>query len=63
MDNEKDTKKSTREEREAAVREEMRTSRTARPPGYYSNGIIRARNGGVRHQFEGDIGGCSANYR
>jgi hypothetical protein len=34
-----------------------------RPAGFHSNRVIRARNGGVRHQFEGSIGGCSANYR
>ena len=33
------------------------------PPGYYSNLKIQQRNGGVRHQFQDDIGGCSANYR
>jgi len=32
-------------------------------PGSISNAIIRRRNGGVRHQFEDDIGGCSANYK
>jgi len=32
-------------------------------PGSISNAIIRARNGGVKHQFEDNIGGCSANYR
>lgn len=31
--------------------------------GHYSNEIIRRRNGGVRHQFEDSIGGCSSNYR
>lgn len=34
-----------------------------RPVGFYSNSIIRARNKGIKHQFEDDIGGCSANYR
>ena len=33
------------------------------PPGTLSNAEIRRRNGGVKHQFEDDIGGCSANYR
>jgi hypothetical protein len=33
------------------------------PPGTLSNAVIRRRNGGVKHQFEDDIGGCSANYR
>ena len=33
------------------------------PPGFYSNAAITRRNGGVRHQFLDDIGGCSANYR
>jgi hypothetical protein len=37
--------------------------RIYRPPGFYSNTIIRQRNRGVRHQFENDIGGCSDNYR
>lgn len=32
-------------------------------PGYYSNQIIRNRNGGVKHRFEDNIGGCSSNYR
>lgn len=32
-------------------------------PGEISNAIITRRNGGVRHQFIDDIGGCSANYR
>jgi hypothetical protein len=31
--------------------------------GWGSNQIITRRNGGVRHQFADDIGGCSANYR
>jgi hypothetical protein len=31
--------------------------------GSISNARITARNGGVRHQFINDIGGCSANYR
>jgi len=34
-----------------------------REPGYYSNEVIRRRNGGVRHQFEDSIGGYSGNYR
>lgn len=33
------------------------------PAGFYSNSVIQKRNGGVRHQFIDDIGGCSANYR
>ena len=33
------------------------------PAGFYSNQRIQQRNGGVRHQFIDDIGGCSANYR
>jgi hypothetical protein len=32
-------------------------------PGELSNAVIRQRNGGVKHMFEDDIGGCSANYR
>ena len=31
--------------------------------GWGSNQILTRRNGGVRHQFADDIGGCSANYR
>jgi hypothetical protein len=31
--------------------------------GSVSNEVIRQRNGGVQHQFQDDIGGCSANYR
>lgn len=31
--------------------------------GWASNQILARRNGGVRHQFADDIGGCSANYR
>lgn len=56
----------TREQREQDVRDEMRANdraRIVRPAGYYSNAIITARNGGVRHQFLDSIGGCSANYR
>lgn len=37
--------------------------RIERKPGYYSNSIIRERNGGVKHLFEDSIGGCSANYK
>jgi hypothetical protein len=37
--------------------------RVNRLPGILSNSIITRRNGGVRHQFIDDIGGCSANYR
>ncbi len=33
------------------------------PAGYYSEQRITQRNGGVRHQFASDIGGCSENYR
>lgn len=32
-------------------------------PVWRSSAEIRRRNGGVKHQFEDDIGGCSANYR
>jgi len=34
-----------------------------RKPGFHSNAIIRARNRGIQHLFENDIGGCSANYK
>jgi hypothetical protein len=34
-----------------------------RPDENESNARIVARNGGIRHQFIDDIGGCSANYR
>lgn len=44
------------------MKEEER-ARIQRPAGYYSNEIIRLRNGGIRHQFEDSIGGCSANYK
>ena len=37
--------------------------RIERKPGYYSNSIIRERNGGVKHLFEDSIGGCSSNYK
>jgi hypothetical protein len=37
--------------------------RTATPAGQLSNARITQRNGGVRHQFLGDIGGCGSNYR
>ncbi len=37
--------------------------RLTKHKGHYSNEIIRRRNGGVRHQFEDSIGGCSSNYR
>jgi hypothetical protein len=37
--------------------------RINRKPGYYSNLIIRERNGGVKHLFEDSIGGCSSNYK
>lgn len=36
---------------------------TGSAPGTRSNAEIRRRNGGVKHQFEDDIGGCSANYQ
>ena len=36
---------------------------TGQKPGALSNAEIRRRNGGVKHMFEDDIGGCSANYR
>ena len=32
-------------------------------PGRISNQIITRRNGGVQHQFQNSIGGCSLNYR
>ncbi len=38
-------------------------SRYSSAPGTRSNAEIRRRNGGVKHMFEDDIGGCSANYR
>ena len=37
--------------------------RTPQPAGHYSNERIMPRNSGVRHQFLGDIGGCSSNYK
>ena len=52
--------------KEKAIKEEMKSNdlrRIHKPKGYYSNRVIRARNGGVRHQFENSIGGCSSNYR
>ena len=36
---------------------------TGLAPGTRSNAEIRRRNGGVKHMFEDDIGGCSANYQ
>lgn len=36
---------------------------TGSAPGTLSNAAIRRRNGGVKHMFEDDIGGCSANYQ
>lgn len=64
----KDKKNVTKDNRSAQERvEEMerfdRINRISRPQGYYSNQVIRIRNGGVRHQFEDSIGGCSSNYR
>jgi len=38
-------------------------SRYSSAPGTRSNAEIRRRNGGVKHMFEDDIGGCSANYQ
>lgn len=46
--------------------EEAQAAGVQRPPqpaGFYSNQRIQQRNGGVRHQFQSDIGGCDANYR
>ena len=37
--------------------------RIDRKQGYYSNSIIRERNGGVKHLFEDSIGGCASNYK
>ncbi len=53
-----------RNDRRRTETEILRESRR-RPasPGHYSNEILRIRNGGVRHQYEHDIGGCSDNYR
>ena len=45
------------------VIEEAREGTMRFGPGSRSNAEIRRRNGGVKHQFEDDIGGCSANYR
>lgn len=48
------------------IEEEMRRDREAgisRPQGYYANRKITLRNGGVRHQFQSSIGGCSSNYK
>ena len=56
--------KKPQENRQDAERRIMEQSRsTPMQPGYYSNQILTRRNGGVRHQFADDIGGCSANYR
>ena len=57
-------KTETPEQRRAAEAEILRKA-TARPmgAGWGSNQILTRRNGGVRHQFADDIGGCSANYR
>jgi hypothetical protein len=64
MNQRHDDERDAHETWEQEILREMRASRRhPRPAGYYSNAIIRARNGGVRHQFEDDIGGCSANYR
>ena len=50
--------------RETLQRErEEKNQGIQRPPGYYSNSIIRQRNNGIKHLFEDDIGGCSDNYR
>lgn len=35
----------------------------SKPTGYYANKAITIRNGGVRHQFQNSIGGCSSNYK
>lgn len=62
----KDKHKTHGESRSLLKNEKMKEDeelRIRRPPGYYSNRIIRERNGGIKHQFEDDIGGCSANYK
>jgi len=59
-----DTKrKETDAEYVARLQKEDRENRASRPAGFYSNSVITRRNGGVRHQFQDDIGGCSANYK
>jgi hypothetical protein len=69
MVNDRKRKEKSQEKRETPeqqVRQQMETDRRcgiSRPAGHYSNSIIRARNGGVKHQFEDSIGGCSANYK
>ena len=52
----------TPEQRRDAEAQILRQA-TTRPMGFGSNQILTRRNGGVRHQFADDIGGCSANYR
>ena len=57
-------KTETPEERRQAEAQILRKA-AERPmgAGWGSNQILTRRNGGVRHQFADDIGGCSANYR
>lgn len=47
----------TEEEQEAGL------PRPVQPAGFYSNQRNQQRNGGIRHQFQDSIGGCSSNYR
>jgi hypothetical protein len=52
------------EQRREAENQILRKANTGNfGAGWGSNQIITRRNGGVRHQFADDIGGCSANYR
>lgn len=62
-DKDKKEKCETPTEQVLRLEREERRQGISRPAGHYSNLAIRIRNGGVRHQFEDSIGGCSANYR
>lgn len=65
-DNKKTDEDRIEEDELARIEREEKRDRAQgirRPAGHYSNSIIRRRNGGVRHQFENDIGGCGDNYR
>lgn len=57
------TKKNDKPKKTELIPPITTTPRSPAPRGFYSNQAITRRNGGVRHQFLDDIGGCSANYR
>ena len=63
MSNENRKTETPEQRREAAAGILRKAAERPMGPGWGSNQILTRRNGGVRHQFADDIGGCSANYR